>query len=426
MDEHRNAPRYAYANGHAYATTYAYTAPHAHTYRHAYATTYAYTAPHAYANRHAYTAPHAHANRHAHAPATHSYPGTTHTPTSTRTPRPTGTPWLGTVIGVSTPAQGSTWRIRSVDSMKLSRDTLKTPLTQAQIADVVRLDAGLHVNYVTVDVYNDDPSYQARWVRAIRAAGLHVWFRGEWYAWEDHQVGLLVHGQLRTATVRGGMSPQAYIAATRRFLEQHAALVENGDVFDFCPEPENGAYWMQRYGKSWSWRNPIAKRDFNSFLQSGISMVQTILARQGRGAVLVTAISVDSSIATRLFSASTVQGLGVITLDLYPEGFTEDPAVATSRLLAEVEQVHRRWAVPVLIGEHGYARDFPVDDATQARVLAAELTALRRLPYIVGLNYWVDAGGPGYGGFTNLYRRVGGAWQPRPAAAVLAAAYAVS
>jgi hypothetical protein len=79
--------------------------------------------------------------------------------------------------------------------------------------------------------------------------------------------------------------------------------------------------------------------------------------------------------------------------------------------------------VPVLLGEHGYARDVQVDDATQARVLAAELAALARLKYLIGLNYWVDAGGPGYGGYTNLYRRAGTGWEPRVAAAVLGAAY---
>jgi hypothetical protein len=113
----------------------------------------------------------------------------------------------------------------------------------------------------------------------------------------------------------------------------------------------------------------------------------------------------------------------MITLDLYPEGTTTNPATATSRLLQEIARVHAHWNLPILIGEHGYSRDRVVTDATQARVMAAELAALERLPYMLGLNYWVDAGGPGYGGYTNLYGWSKGAWQPRAAAAVLGHAY---
>jgi len=215
-----------------------------------------------------------------------------------------------------------------------------------------------------------------------------------------------------------------YIASTRRFLQDHAALLRNGDIFDFCPEAENGSYWYRTYGKGWAYKNPAAKHDFNSFIRSGVYMAGSTLAHRRRGGVVVTAVSVNGSVAERLLSKPTVRRLGMLTVDLYPEDGTRDPAVAARRLVAELATVHRKWAVPLLLGEHGYARDIPVDDDTQARVLQAELAALKNLPYIVGLNYWVDAGGPGYGGYTNLYRRSGTTWTPRLAAAVLARAYA--
>jgi hypothetical protein len=248
-------------------------------------------------------------------------------------------------------------------------------------------------------------------VRIVRANGLHVWFRAHWYAWENH------------GDRRGSMSPHQYVEATRRFLAQNVALFANGDVFDFCSEPENGAYWLRTYGAGWSWRNAKAKTAFNSFIRSGVYMADTTLANRKLSGVLVTAISVNPSIAERMLSKPSVQRLGMLTLDLYPEGDTTDPATAARRLLDEIAQVRRRWPVPVLLGEHGYARDQPISDATQARVLAAELAALVRAPFIVGLNYWVDAGGPGYGGYTNLYRRIATGWTPRLAATVLAQVY---
>jgi hypothetical protein len=334
------------------------------------------------------------------------------TPTLAFAARATATPTARATAPPAGTMPPAGWRIRSVDTMKLSRDTLKAQLTDAQIAADVRLDTRLHLTHIAVDVYYDDPAYMARWVRIVRASGLHVWFRAHWYAWEDH------------GDQRGSMSPHEYIEATRRFLQQHATLLANGDIFDFCSEPENGAYWLRAYGNGWSWRNSAAKSAFNTFIRSGIYMASTTLAHRGRGGVLVTVISVNPSIAERMLSKPTVQRMGMLTLDLYPEGTTRDPATATQRLLAEIAQVRRRWPVPVLLGEHGYARDQEVDDATQARVLAAEMAALARLPYLLGQNYWVDAGGPGYGGYTNLYRRAGSGWTPRPAAAVLAQAYA--
>jgi hypothetical protein len=85
--------------------------------------------------------------------------------------------------------------------------------------------------------------------------------------------------------------------------------------------------------------------------------------------------------------------------------------------------VHAHWEVPILIGEHGYSRDRQLSDTVQAAVLRAEIAALEQIPYLKGLNYWVDAGGPGYGGYTNLYRLVRGKWTARQAASVLATAY---
>lgn len=330
---------------------------------------------------------------------------------------PTISPAPSTVVKSNAPSAhpataGPGWTIRAVDTMKLSRDTLKDQLTDRQITAIVRQDARLHLTHVTADVYYDDPAYLSRWVRAIRAAGLHVWFRSHWYAWEDHR------------DRRGTMNPSAYIEATRTFLQNYSTLLANGDIFDFCPEPENGAYWLHTYGNGWSWHNAAAKTAFNTFIRSGLYMASTTLANRGRGAVLVTAVSVNASVATRLLSKPTVQRLGLLTLDLYPEGTTRDPAKATRLLLAEIASVYRHWHLPILLGEHGYARDFAADDATQARVVQAELAGLARLPYLRGVNYWVDAGGPGYGGYTNLFRLTGTTWQPRASAAVLANAYA--
>ncbi len=359
-------------------------------------------------------------------PTTSVIPVVRTTPITTAEPvgSPSSTPTVTVSLSTLTPTPSTTanpggraaaplpgWSIRAVDTMKLSRDTLAHPLTDAQIAAVVALDTQLHLTYITVDVYYDDPVYLARWVRAIRTTGVRVWFRPHWYAWESH------------GNVHGTMTPSEYIEATRHFLQKYSGLFQNGDIFDFCSEPENGTYWLDAYGSGWSWHNPAAKTAFNTFIRSGLYMARTTLANRGRGHVLVSAIGVDESIATRLLSKPTVASLGFLTLDLYPEGTTSSPSTASQRLVQAIAAVHAHWEVPILIGEHGYSRDRQLSDTVQAAVLRAEIAALEQIPYLKGLNYWVDAGGPGYGGYTNLYRLVRGKWTARQAASVLATAY---
>src|SRR6185312_7688663 len=72
--------------------------------------------------------------------------------------------------------------------------------------------------------------------------------------------------------------------------------------------------------------------------------------------------------------------------------------------------------VPIVISEFGYNNQTNVDDNTQHLVIAAELSAMESLSYIQGLNYWVGAGGAGYGGYTNIFTGSHGNWELRPAA----------
>jgi hypothetical protein len=90
-------------------------------------------------------------------------------------------------------------------------------------------------------------------------------------------------------------------------------------------------------------------------------------------------------------------------------------------LLANVHAY--RPAAKLVLGEWGYSNDAPTDDATQSAVVKATLDELRLHSYVYGLNYWVGAGGPGYGGYTNILTGSLGAWSPRPAALELAKFY---
>jgi hypothetical protein len=122
---------------------------------------------------------------------------------------------------------------------------------------------------------------------------------------------------------------------------------------------------------------------------------------------------------------STIKTLGYITYDSYPEGTTTDSATAAASRVSELNSIIQdNPGVPIILGEFGYSNVVDVDDATQASVLNAEITAITPYSQIVGLNYWVGAGGPGYGGYTNIFTGTRGDWQARPGAAVLAQYFA--
>ncbi len=125
---------------------------------------------------------------------------------------PTADVTATTPVTASPLTSAGRWSIRSVDTMKVSRDTLKRPLTDRAIAAVVALDARLRLTHVTADVYYDDPAYLGRWVRAIRAAGLRVWFRSHWYAWEDHRdlSGTMSPATLGSLIFSGAFTNDAY------------------------------------------------------------------------------------------------------------------------------------------------------------------------------------------------------------------------
>src|SRR5689334_19862914 len=97
--------------------------------------------------------------------------------------------------------------IASIDTMKVSRDTVRQPLSFAEINSIIKLSARLNANYITVDTQWDYPDYMAQWINAIRLAGRHVWFRGYPRQWED------------ASGKAGIMTPTQYMAYEQKFIQ---------------------------------------------------------------------------------------------------------------------------------------------------------------------------------------------------------------
>ena len=307
--------------------------------------------------------------------------------------------------------------IASLDTMKESMDTLNARLTPAQITQSVNLAASLNVNYVTVDTPYDYPDYAQQWVNAIRATGKHVWFRMSWDAW----LGLY--------NVPATMTPVAFEQATKSFILAHPTLFRPGDIFDVCPEPEQGRYWAATYGPSWDWSPAppnAATREYNAFVRDGSTIAATAFQQIGVAGVVTTVRSMNPFIIEHDLEASTVNLLGRLTADSYPEGATTSPAVAVAARLQEMRAMEAVWPVPIVLGEMGYSTAALVSDTVQETVLKQEFAALATLPYLTGLNYWVGAGyqAPDRYNGTVVFKGTTGAWTARPAAYDLASFFA--
>jgi len=301
--------------------------------------------------------------------------------------------------------------------MKESMDSLNNPLTPAQIANDVNLSASLNTTHITVDTPYDDPGYAQQWVDAIRAAGKHVWFRMSYDSW------LGIYGAAAT------MTPAGYESAMRAFILAHPGLFQPGDIFDPCPEPEQGAYWAATYGPSWDWSPAppnAATREYNAFVRDTSSIAAAAFQQIGVTGVTTTVRSMNPFIVEHDLEPSTVAQLGRVTIDSYPEAGTTDPATAARARVDEMNGIENQWRVPIVVGEMGYSTQALVSDAVQEPVLSAEFRALQGLPYLAGVNYWTGAGyaAPDRYNGTRVFTGTVGAWTLRPAAVDLSAFFA--
>jgi hypothetical protein len=303
--------------------------------------------------------------------------------------------------------------IGCVDTMKESKDS--ETLTLAQIEDDVNLIATIpgvtHIAFATpYDFAANTPNIQQQWVSSIRAAGKKVWWRCQFNDWE---------GDWGTP---GTMTDVGYLTALQTWLNTYGSLMANGDIFDFCPEPNNGNFWAAVYGGSWSGVQ-IALNNYNWFIVSGISTVQNYLQSQG------ITVNGPNGVETRIQSqgsyfAAATSGLynatldTFITFDIYPDAGITNPTTATNALLAQVATIaSARPSLALCFGEHGYNSDGSTSDSVQNNVLAAEFAGLlANYPDAQAYNYWDGPPDIGSTLYTELFTGSTGAWSLRPAA----------
>lgn len=282
------------------------------------------------------------------------------------------------------------WRVRSIDTMKTSRDMaraeLANPSFDASIEHEISLIKGLGANYVAIDTPYDDEflPYLKRWVRIARKHDLKIWYRGNFSRYEGW------FGNPKN------MSPDELLVETKQFIMGHKELFEDGDIFDPCPECENAGHWPQ----------PGRDADYNSFVKKKHKALQESFEAINKK-VIYNWNSIIGGRAKEVLTQSTFDYLdNVVAIDHY----VSDPS--SYREYVEYFHKHRTNTVISEFGAPIPTTHGPFTPQQQAEFIKHTLDILySKKANISGVNYWVLSLGT-----TALYNPD---YSPRPVAQVV-------
>ncbi len=261
-------------------------------------------------------------------------------------------------VAVHTP-----WQVRSIDTMKLTRDNVgnylkDTPEVRLEINAYINQIKGWGANYIAIDTPYDEKFYPALklWTDLAHEQGLHVWFRGNWSAWEGW------------FDFPKTMTREEHIQKTYAFIKSHSTLFQDGDSFTPCPECENGGPGDPRVTGD--------KAGYNAFMVNLYLATNQAFSEIGKQ-VYHNWYSVNGDVAKEIITPETVKVLdGVITIDHY---------VDAPRMQKDILWLIQNDNAKVMIGEYG------TSNPTQLNAILHTISGFGS--NVMGVNYWVNIGG---------------------------------
>jgi len=261
--------------------------------------------------------------------------------------------------------------IRSIDTQIVSKHWKGTG--RYSIRRQVSMIKNLGATYVAISTPYNRPEEIRLWSDEIHRAGLRVWYRSHWLEWEGDE-GYIAN-----------LSQADYLTKTSQFIITNKDIFKEGDAFTVCVEPEQ-MYTARSKKMDWE--------ELNKFIVDQADVADEAFAKIGhKDEIYTNWISVNGYIGLSGLTERTVKRLGLITLDHYPKA--DQGLLRTEmadRWLQEIDRVHEKWQVPILLGEFGYNVEKEVTSAEQKRAVDLMLEKARTRPYIIGINYWVHMG----------------------------------
>lgn len=264
------------------------------------------------------------------------------------------------------------WEFASIDTMKYSRDIAREKLNDSSFNEVidrqVRDIAGTGATHVAIATPYDSEFYPflKKWVDAARKHNLNIWFRGNFSGWE----GWFGYPDI---------SRDEHIKKTEEFILKNKNLFKDGDVFTACPECENGGPGDPRHNGD--------VEGHREFLIDEYKITKAAFKKMGKN-VASNFNSMNGDVARIIMNKETTRSLdGIVTIDHY---------VSTpEKLIEDVRRISRASGGKIVLGEFGV----PIPDIhgkmseeEQAEWVENALGELRKMPEVVGINYWTNTG----------------------------------
>lgn len=259
--------------------------------------------------------------------------------------------------------------IQSIDTMQDSRDRAREAESDPAFASTtiendMSLIAASGANYVAIDTPYD-PEFTPvleEWVRAARAHGLSIWFRGNFSGWE---------GWFDYASI----TPQEHLSMLQDFISSNPDLFQNGDIFTPCPECENGGPGDPRTTGN--------AQAYDQFLVDEYHASENSFDAIGKDVAVYTSMNED--IADEIITPQVAHDLGgTILIDHYTASPDDYPQV--------VEMLSQKLGAKIGIGEFGAPIpdiNGSMTDDEQATFIGNALALLARDRSIVPIvNYW--------------------------------------
>lgn len=195
------------------------------------------------------------------------------------------------------------WKYQCIDTMKTSRDKARAWKNKKDVQEHIDREMTaiqeMGANCVAIATPYDEEflHYLQLWVRSARSHNLHIWFRGNFSAWE----GWFEYTK--------GMSAEELFAETEDFIQKNSDLFRDGDIFTAAPEAENGGPFEQ-----------VEKDEheaFRKFLLMEYEISRNSFKKINKN-VEVNWFSMNGGLAKRMMDQKTVDGIGrLVTIDHY-------------------------------------------------------------------------------------------------------------
>lgn len=266
-----------------------------------------------------------------------------------------------------------TWPVKSVDTMKYSRDMAleyqKLESVDEIIDAQVKSISSTGANYLAIGTPYDEPFIPIlkKWTESARKYRLNIWFRGNFSGWQ----GWFNHKKIT--------SNGEHIKLISEFISKNNDLFENGDIFDPCPECENGG--------SGDPRDTKRVKEYRNFLINERTAALAGFQKISKEVNVVYSMNFD--VAKLIMDKETARALGgLVVIDHYvksPRKLSEDITYLANEADAQI-----------LLGEFGA----PIPDIhgvfseqEQADWINQSLDLISGQGEVIGLNYWVSHGG---------------------------------